>query len=273
MFGALRDPHDDNRSGNAEGRLARAITGVSLLVTVPRLMVGEGSFTSGYADGPEAGLLAALIWIAWRSEWGAIERWQRLLTVLALALTWTKQEGAVAVAFTATACVMRAGATWRAARFAAPALAFAVCWQLWVRASGAPATMAYAWPGLSAFAARLVAIPVAYVGEALAVMTWGLFWPALTVLTCLSAPSSRRGVAIAGGVLAAGAVGLAWSTWPDVGEHARVTVPRQLIQVAPALVMLALLPLIGDHRDRDLRSNVPPLASRTATRWRTSRVA
>ncbi len=216
----------------------RPACAVLLLASTPRLLVGEGSVTSGYADGPAGGLLAALVWIAWRSRWGEHRQWHMLLAVIAATLAWTKQEGTLAVAIAAVACAWRQR-EWTAGLFAAPALVLTATWQAWVTSVGAPTTMAYAWPGTSTALGRLPLIARAYVGEALLVRTWGLLWVGLIALQVQAWRTDARigqMVVICGAM--AGALVFCLSTWPEVAMHLQVTVPRQYIQIAPALALL-----------------------------------
>lgn len=216
----------------------RPACAVLLLASTPRLLVGEGSVTSGYADGPVGGLLAALVWIAWRSKWGEHRQWYALLAVVAATLAWTKQEGTVAVAIAAVACAWRQR-EWTAGLFAAPALVLTATWQAWVTSVGAPTTMAYAWPGTSTALDRLPIIARAYVDEALHVRTWGLLWVGLVALQVQAWRTDARigqMVVICGAM--AGALVFCLSTWPEVAMHLQVTVPRQYIQIAPALALL-----------------------------------
>ena len=231
VFGAVRETEAPDSAGAG----LRSVAAVLLVAATPRLIVGEGSFTSGFADGPFAGAALALLWLAWRSHWGTATEWQGLLVLIAATLTWTKQEGVVWVAIIGGVCALRG---WRAARFAVPALAIGIGWHLWARAAGAPTTMAYAWPAVTMVPTRLLTVVLAYVREALTPTTWGLFWPALALGTL--AGGGRRcwrfpGLLLA--ALAAGATGLVCSAWGDLAEHARVTVPRQMIQTAPALIV------------------------------------
>ena len=236
VFGAVRGSARQHEESDGSGI---AIAAALLLVTVPRLLVGEGSLTSGYADGPMAGLLAALLWIARRSDWGRQSEWQPMLAVVAAALAWTKQEGVVAVGLAALVFLVENRGRLAAVRFAWPALALAVGWQAWVRYAGAPATMAYAWPGAGSLITRSATVGRVYLQEMLAVSTWGLLWPALWfgVLRGVTRRSWQSPALIVA-TLVAGAAGLTLSHWPDVAEHARVTVPRQLIHGIPALAIL-----------------------------------
>ena len=227
------------RSGNDRHGPARAIFAVAVLASAPRLLVGEGSLTSGYADGPLAGLLAATVWIAWRSEWGRERAFQPLLAVLATALAWTKQEGVVSVLVLALACVLH-GRHWSRSLFAMPALLLAASWQAWSVWHGAPSGMAYAWPGAIEAAARIGLIVRAYGAEALDTRTWGLLWPGLLAALGLTWTRDRRlPVLVLVGGLVAGGLAFTLSGWADVAEHLRVTVPRQYIQAAPLLALLA----------------------------------
>lgn len=227
------------RSREDPYRTLRAAGAVLVLATAPRVLVGEGSVTSGYADGPMAALLAATVWTAWRAGWGRDRRFTYLLALLGVALAWTKQEGTAAVIVLAFGCVW-SQRRWTAGSFALPAMVLAAAWQVWTMAQGAPTGMAYAWPGVWQAAARVAPIAGAYIAEALDLGTWGVLWPGLCgALVCNWTRSHRMPLAmlVAVGVIAAGAFTV--SVWPDVHEHLRVTVPRQLVQLAALATLLA----------------------------------
>jgi hypothetical protein len=224
------------RSGSA----TRAACAVLVVASAPRLLIGEGSFTSGYGDGPLAGLLAALVWVVWRSDRAATRAWQPLLAILALALAWTKQEGAMAVLVAGAACAWRGRAVSRMS-FAGPALVAAGAWQAWVAAHGAATHMAYEWPGAGQAVGRVGPIVSAYAAMFVDVRSWGLLWPGLGVLLVTQRNRLRSSpaaiVAVTAGI---SAIAFVWSDWPDVRAHLAVTVPRLGIGLVPALVVLAL---------------------------------
>jgi hypothetical protein len=217
----------------------RAGCAVLVIASAPRLLIGEGSLTSGYADGPLAALLAGSVWTAWRSEWGRDPAFGPLLAVLAAALAWTKQEGVVAVLLIAAACAWQ-GRYWTRGLFALPALLLTAVWQGWIAWQGAPSGMAYAWPGLPEATGRLGLIANAYAAQALDTRTWGLLWPGLlAMVTYTWGPDRRLPMLVLGGTLVTGALAFTLSVWPDVSAHLDVTVPRQLIQLAPLLAIAA----------------------------------
>lgn len=212
---------------------------VVVLATTPRLLVGEGSYTSGYADGPLAGGLAALLWIVWRSDDDEAGAWQPLLVTLAVLVACTKQEGLVAVAVAGAMSAWRAG-RWSRGAFAVPAIAVALGWQAWAAWHGAPTGMAYEWPGLSGAVGRVGPIVGAYVGEGLDVGVWGGLWPGLAILLW----AQRKSVAIAPLAILAttsffGALAFVWSDWPSVSLHLNVTVPRLIAATAPSMMVVA----------------------------------
>jgi len=217
---------------------AWAVAAVMVVASAPRLLIGEGSFTSGYADGPVAGLLAALMWLLWRSDHGARREWVPLLTVIAAALAATKQEGAVAVVVAAAVCA-RYGRDWRRLAFAAPAALLALGWQAWTVHAGAPAGMAYEWRGIEASVARLVPIATAYLEEFGNVGRWGLLWPGLTLVAFLRRRALPAPEMIAL-ILASAVSALAFvlSDWPQVSMHLNVTVPRLTAAVVPSIVVV-----------------------------------
>lgn len=231
---------------------APAVLGVLVMATAPRLLVGEGSLTSGYADGPVAGLLAATWWVASRSGWGVDPRWTSLLAVLATCLAWTKQEGVVAVIVVAAMCwwsAGRAGAT----RFAVPAAGVATGWYLWARAGDAPTAMAYTFVGLGAMVGRLPVVAREYLCEMVAWHTWGVLWPALIVLGLAGVRRhDPRDVAVLAAIAATGGMAFLFSAWPDLEAHLQVTVGRQLVQLVPASVVLTFS---GSQRRTDAQES------------------
>jgi hypothetical protein len=238
----------------------RAACALLLVSASPRLLIGEGSYTSGYADGPLAGLLATLVWLVWRDGDDDTFGWVPLAAVVAVAVAWTKQEGVIAALAAGAACAwqhrFRPGCDCRpplrvtarrALAIAAPALTLVVAWQVWAGASGAATTMAYAWPGADQALARVPLIAGAYAETWTDVRTWGVLWPGLSALLIFQrhrlpvAPT-----AVVAAMAAAGALAFLVSGWPDVRAHLLVTTPRLLIGLVPAVLVIAL-----GMRDRD----------------------
>ena len=211
---------------------------VVVIAATPRLLVGEGSFTSGYADGPMAGLLAGLLWLLWRSDHAAVRQWWPLLTTVGAALAATKQEGAVAVVVAAVVCAQQ-GRDWRRIGFAGPAIGLAIGWQAWAIRAGAASGMAYEWHGAVATATRLGPIGAAYLSEFAKVTTWGLLWPGLCLLILLrrrTLPGPEMATLVV--VAAVSALAFVFSDWPDVSMHLNVTVPRLIGTIVPSVVVV-----------------------------------
>jgi hypothetical protein len=217
---------------------AWTVAAVTVVASAPRLLIGEGSFTSGYGDGPMAGLLAALIWLLWRSGEAGRREWVPLIAMVAAALAATKQEGAAAVAVAAAVCAGH-GRDWRRLAFAVPAVLLALGWQGWTWRAGAPGGMAYEWRGAGPSLARLAPIATAYLAEFTNVARWGLLWPGLTLLGLLRRPHLPAPevtmVILASTVSALAFVG---SDWPEVSMHLNVTVPRLIASVVPSIVVV-----------------------------------
>ncbi len=223
------------RSGSA----SRAAWAVVLLAAAPRLWIGEGSYTSGYADGPLAGLLAALVWVAWRRDESSHAATLWLVGVLAAALAWTKQEGVVASVVAAAVCAWW-GHGRMALAIAGPAIAVAGAWHAWILTVGGVTGMAYEWRGIGEAARRIGPIGTAYATTLSDVRTWGLLWPGLAAAVLLHPHSRLRlPLTIVLGTAGAGALAFVWSDWPDVREHLAVTVPRLAAGLAPSLVLIA----------------------------------
>jgi len=216
---------------------AWAIAAVVVVASAPRLLIGEGSFTSGYGDGPVAGLLAALIWLLWRSDHAAARAWWPLITIVAAALAATKQEGVIAVLIAAVVCA-RHGRDWRRLWFAAPAMLLALGWQAWIVIAGAPAGMAYEWHGVTTTVARLGPIANAYLSEFTNIPRWGFLWMGLTLLL-LSRRRMLPGPEMMILIITSTVSALAFvgSDWPDVSMHLNVTVPRLIAAIVPSIVV------------------------------------
>jgi len=217
---------------------------IVILATMPRLLIGEGSLTSGYGDGPFAALLAALTWIVWRCDAGDVDgAWGPLLALLALAIVCTKQEGLVAVLAAAAAQAWigaRSGQWWSRISFAFPALGAAITWHAWTAWHGAPSGMAYEWPGAVAALARIGPIATAYGSEWLDVRTWGVFWPGVTIVLWIHRTSLPNAPLVMLVTLTFfGALAFVWSDWPSVSMHLHVTVPRLTAATVPSIVVLA----------------------------------
>ena len=213
------------------------VAAVMVIASAPRLLIGEGSFTSGYGDGPVAGLLAALIWLLWRSDHAAARAWWPLLAIVAAALAATKQEGSVAVLGAAVVCA-RYGREWRRICFAGPALALALGWQAWTIGAGASSGMAYEWHGVATSVARLRPIVTSYLSEFANIRTWGVLWPSLTLLAVLqrrTLPGPETVIVIAASAVSA--LAFVGSDWPDVSMHLNVTVPRLTGAIVPSIVV------------------------------------
>lgn len=234
------------RTHPSAGTALHAGCALLLVAGTSRLLVGDGSLTSGYGDGPVAGLLLALAWLAWRSDWGAERAWTPLMALVAVLLAWTKQEGLVAVLAVAIAIALR-GERGTALRVGAPAVLVSVSWAAWAALAGAPTGIAYEWQGAEVVLGRIVPIVVAYGAEATDWPVWGAFWPAVTAGALWAARSGRtwRVLAVVTVVAVTGASAFLLSDWPDIRAHLAVTVPRQLIQLAPTLIWCACVP--GRH--------------------------
>jgi hypothetical protein len=229
------------RSGSA----TRAACALVMVAAAPRLLIGEGSYTSGYADGPLAGLVAALVWLVWRDQDDSTRGWWPLAAIVAVAVVWTKQEGVIAAIAAGATCAWQRRSV-RPLAVAAPALIVAGAWQAWAATRGAVTGMAYAWPGIELALARWPVVFGVYAETWADLQTWGVLWPSLAALIAAQRRQLPAAVAIVAATACAGALAFLTSGWPDVRSHLLVTVPRLHVALAASLVLIAL-----GMRDRD----------------------
>ena len=134
--------------------LVDACAAVMVVASTPRLLIGEGSFTSGYGDGPLAGLLAALVWLLWRSDQAADARGCRCWRSSRAALACDQAGRRRWPSWSRPSCVRGTGGSGAGSVFAGPA------WRCSRLAgvdhgAGAPSGMAYEWHGVATSLARL----------------------------------------------------------------------------------------------------------------------
>ena len=223
-----------------------------VIASTPRLLIGEGSFTSGYGDGPVAGLLAALIWLLWRSDHAAMRGWLPLLTIVGAALAATKQEGAMAVLVAAVVCA-RYGRDVASLWIAGPAMALAA------RLAGMDHERGRAGRhGLRVARHRHVSGAARADRDGLPVRVreytyMGTFVAGPAILILLrrrTLPGPEMIILII--VSAVSALAFVCSDWQDVSMHLHVTVPRLIAAMVPSMVVACFG--AGSPRARGLKS-------------------
>lgn len=222
----------------ASGHPLIAALAVLVFATTPRLVVGEGSLTTGYADAPYGAAYLGAVLVTIRADWGRDERWWPLMIAATTVLPWIKQEGLVGAAILAGVVSWQTGRVSRLAPMFGPALAVHVLWAWQLARAGARLTQALAWPSLVVASQRLPTIAGAYVAAA-ADSGWGLTWIAMGVCLVFT-PKGSRGPAflVLGLPVLAGGATFTLSTLPSLEEHLAVTAPRQLVQIAPLALAL-----------------------------------
>jgi len=231
----------------------RAALAPLLLFFVPRLVWGEGSASSGYADFPLAVCyLAAVVFLLGHEERGWMED-LRVAGLCAALLFWIKQDGLVLWGWFA---LLSGVALWRRARrswllwICLPGAVLFAAWRLFLWHTHAvlgsaflPLRMQTLWTNAS----RMGTILLELAKELTAWPRWGFFWPVLglALLSAAFAPRDRRRLlALVAGLvvlpIATDSFIYVFSAWSPFTDHLRTSLPRLLVQVSlPAVLLLA----------------------------------
>lgn len=221
---------------------------VSLLLvfTVPSLLIGDGSASSGYADFPLAVFyLASVIYLAefWRTgEFSAL----RLAAALAGAGCWLKQEGAIlwfCVMILAAIRLIQIRADWRKwtelAKAAIPGLLIILGWQAFVRWASLPDIKQFSSLSFAMLRSNLWRVPLiieAVFRELTNWRHWGALWLiALAAIVWLFWRRNRSEALLPFAVLlpmAFYASIYVFSLWPSFITHLESSFPRLLIQLS-----------------------------------------
>lgn len=235
--------------GSRVGAVAGA-TALALLALTPRLLVLDGSATSGYADFAVfvfyGGAVQFLAYALWREEPGDLA----IAGLLAAALPWTKQEGTLLLAvFVGLALLTLGQRAWRNLhQLAAPGILVAASWAAFVRLAHVQSAVVFDPPSLEGLRERLHLsgeIGRACLDLALAPQAWGLFWP-LFLFALVIAPRalSRRlpvlcCLAVVVPACLYGATYL-FTRWRPVTLHVESSFTRLMLQLAlPAILLIA----------------------------------
>jgi hypothetical protein len=249
-------------------RLGRSagVVALALLALTPLLVAGEGGATSGYADFPLAvyylgAVLYVLFPLAGRGDPGDL----RIAGWLAAALPFVKQEGRVLLAcfvvLSLLALGRRALGPRVAAALAAPGLAVAGAWALYVRRLAVESAGVFSEPSLPLLLERLHLgddIGAVMARLALAPAHWGWLWPLALLASVLGAGSAQRRrtlylAAVIAVPLALLASAFLFSRWVPVTLHVESAFARLLLQhslVAIALVASTTVALVEPEDGR-----------------------
>ncbi|MBS1787365.1 MAG: hypothetical protein JST85_06575 [Acidobacteria bacterium] len=233
-------------------RYWRKFVPLLLIFTVPALLIGDGSASSGYADFPLAVFyLAAVIYLAefWRSEDDSA---LRLAGAIAAAGCWLKQEGAILwLCLIALAAIRFAllRASWRnwkeLAKAALPGLLVVVGWQLFVRGFSLPEVSQFSTISFATLRGNLWRAPLIAEAELRELANWrhwGALW--LLVLVATAWLFWRRNLSEA---LLPFALLLPlflysgiyiFSLWPSFLTHLESSFPRLLTQISLVAILM-----------------------------------
>lgn len=231
-----------------------------LVFTVPSLLLGDGSASSGYADFPLAVFyLASVVYLAefWRSDDLAA---LRLAGALAAAGCWLKQEGAILwfclMALAAfRLALMRAGrfallrAGWRnwkeLAKAALPGLLIVAGWQTFARWASLPDINQFSPLNIATLRRNLWRAPLiaeAVFRELATWRHWGALWLiALAAIVWLMWRRNGSEALLPFAVLPPLAFYSSiyvFSRWPSFITHLESSLPRLLIQISLVAVLM-----------------------------------
>ncbi|MDQ6674737.1 MAG: hypothetical protein M3069_29035 [Chloroflexota bacterium] len=220
--------------------------GMFLVVLVPQLIVGIGSTTTAWADY----LIALLYLMAGGYLVQAVARATpelfRLVTVLSVALVWTKQEGAflwLSLAL-ATALFARGHRVRGTTLVVLPALVMLAGWRLFIQALGVPPSFDFLPVTVSTFLGHLDRVPE-LVGWTANKMTdggaWGLLWAGLVLAVLLPDRRQVRQQLTLGLLvltpLVPDMLSFVFSAWTPYTSHVENAMPRLMEQLAPLGVL------------------------------------
>lgn len=217
-----------------------------LVFTMPSLLIGDGSASSGYADFPLAVFyLASVIYLAefWRTgEFSAL----RLAGALAGAGCWLKQEGALlwfCVVILATIKLIQIRADWRKwtelAKAAIPGLLIILGWQAFVRLVSLPGINQFSPLSFATLRSNLWRVPIiaeAVFRELTNWRHWGALWLiALAATVWLFWRRNQSEALLPFAVLLPLAFYCSvyvFSLWPSFITHLESSFPRLLIHLS-----------------------------------------
>lgn len=224
-----------------------------LILTVPLLLIGEGSASSGYADFPLAVVyLAAVIYLLdfWRNgDLAAL----RLAGAIAACGCWLKQEGAVLwFCVTAIATIFLITKTakrreWLAlVKASLPGLLIVAVWQLFVRFMSLPEIKQFSSVNPNSLQNNLWRVPVVVRAELLQLANWqywGLMWllVAATIVLSIWRRESKGFFVLPLAILLPFSIYSSvyiFSIWPSFVTHLESSFPRLLIHISLTAVLM-----------------------------------
>ena len=218
------------------------------LFFVPYLFGGMWGVLAGYADFPLGVLfLAALVHLPGLRD--AKPGGLRLFAALAALLVWEKKEGrflwATLVALAALSLLPRR--RWRALLLvAAPGAALIVGFEQYLTAVHTEPETTYLpvnLTNITANAARVGPVALHFARELINLERWGLLWPG-TVIALFAINmrgENRRAARLVSALLLpmlAYAFAFVLTTWGDFHVHMELALPRLVLQLAPAAVLI-----------------------------------
>lgn len=233
------------------GSRRTGLAAAAALFFVPYLFGGLWGVLAGYADFPLGVVfLAALIHLPGLRDTKPGD--ERLFAVLAALLVWGKREGRflwVTLIVLAALTLLPRG-RWRALLLvAAPGALLLAGFDLFLAVMHTVRETTYlpaTWANLHANGGRLIPIAQRFARELLDLENWSLLWPgvalALGALVLRGQPA--RAARLASALLlpmAAYALAFVLTTWSDFGWHIDLALPRLLLHLAPAAVLIIAL--------------------------------
>lgn len=221
----------------------------ALFVTTPLTVTGAGSATSGYADYPLAVFYFGAVVFLLRSREGTPGDLV-LAAVLAAALPWIKQEGAVLFATCLVLAVFALGlANWRRLLIlATPGVAVLLMWRLFQGVEAVESDRVFDTPVPGLLLEKLSLLDDV-LGSCLRISAnihdWGFLWLLVPVAVAAGlGPRQRRETLLLATSVAAPVCLLAsaylFTRWQPMTEHVLYSFPRVLLQVSlPAIWLVA----------------------------------
>jgi hypothetical protein len=228
------------------------LAGGVLLFGVPYFFSGIWGLFSGYADFPLAVvMLVAVGFAAWWAETNSIAA-LRLLAAAAALLPWIKREGLFLCAgVLLVPCVLLLGRRrWgQLTLLVAPTVVVFVAWTAFLRLNHVavdPAFVPVTWKSVAAGLERVGPVIATVGSELIDPMHWSVLWlsfPGALVVLLIMRRWSVAAVFASAIVIPLAGVAAAYmlSSWDDYLRHVELSLPRLILQLAPAALLAFLL--------------------------------